>query len=136
MLEIIPKLPINATPPKPAKQHSHGPSLLIAKKAAVISQSFDFEGTVRRGGNLCIEGRFKGEIFCDQVQISQKADVTAHIECKQLFIKGHFKGSAKCSNLVVNSTAVVDADIQYESMTIGSGAQMGGRLLATPTSPT
>lgn len=129
MLDIIPKIPESAD--KTYKRPGGlGPSLLVAKKPAVLSQSFDFEGHIRQGGNLSIEGRFKGSICCDQVHIAHKAEVDADIECKQLVVKGVFKGRAKCKELIVNSTATVDAHIEYDVMSIGSGALMGGSLTA------
>lgn len=129
MLDIIPKLPESAD--KHYKRPGGlGPSLLVAKKPAVLSQSFDFEGHIRQGGNLSIEGRFKGSICCDQVHIAHKAEVEADIVCTQLVVKGVFRGSAQCKELIVNSTAMVDAQIEYEVMSIGSGAVMGGSLTA------
>jgi cytoskeletal protein CcmA (bactofilin family) len=130
MLDIIPKLP--SEPHERIYKRPGGmvPPLLVAKKTAVLSHSFEFEGHVRQGGNFSIEGRFKGSICCEQVHIAHKAVVDAAIECKQLVVKGMFKGSAKCKELIVNSTATVDADIEYEVMSIGSGAVMGGSLMA------
>jgi len=135
MFEVIPKLPPEAHEKTYKRPGGLGPSLLVAKKPAVLSQSFDFEGHIRQGGNLSIEGRFKGSICCDQVHIAHKAEVDAAIECKQLVVKGVFKGSAKCRELIVNSTATVDADIEYEVMSIGSGAVMGGSLTARAPAP-
>lgn len=132
MLEVIPKLPPEGNDRTFKRPGGLGSSLLVAKKPAVLSQSFEFEGHIRQGGNLSIEGRFKGSICCDQVHIAHKAEVDAAIECKQLVVKGMFKGSAKCKELIVNSTATVDADIEYEVMSIGSGAALGGSLTARP----
>ena len=130
MLDLIPKLPPDLPKPPQKKPGGLGPSVLVARKPALLSQSFEFEGHVRSGASLSIEGRYKGSICCDQVHISHKAEVQADIECQQLVIKGVFKGSAKCKELIVNSTATVDAHIEYEVMTIGSGAAMGGSLTA------
>jgi cytoskeletal protein CcmA (bactofilin family) len=135
MLEVIPKLPPEANEKTYKRPGGLGPSLLVAKKPAVLSHSFDFEGHIREGGSLSIEGRFKGSICCDQVHIAHKAEVDAAIECKQLVVKGVFKGSAKCKELIVNSTATVDAHIEYEVMSIGSGAVMGGSLTARAPAP-
>jgi cytoskeletal protein CcmA (bactofilin family) len=135
MLEVIPKLPSQPEAQTPKRPGGWGSSILVARKPALISHSFDFEGHIRKGGSLLIEGRFKGSICCDQVHIAHKAEVDAAIECKQLVVKGVFKGSAKCQELIVNSTATVDAHIEYEVMSIGSGAVIGGSLTARAPAP-
>lgn len=131
MIEVIPQF-LDQSGKIDKRKGNFGPSLLVAKKPAVISQSFVFEGDVRQGGNLSIEGHFKGSICCEQLHVALKGVVEAHIECQQLVVKGTLRGSASCHELIVNSTAVVDAHIEYVVMTIGSGAQMGGSLTAKP----
>jgi cytoskeletal protein CcmA (bactofilin family) len=129
MIVTVPKLPLKPLSQPVQRMGGLRASLLEIKKPTVISQSFEFEGHVRQGGSLSIEGRFKGSICCDQVYISQKAEVDADIECDELVVRGVFRGRAKCKELVVNSTATVDANIEYEVMRIGAGAMMGGDLV-------
>jgi cytoskeletal protein CcmA (bactofilin family) len=135
MLDIIPKLPEEPLGKGGRSLRGLGPSLLEAKKQMVISQSFALEGTIHKGGNLLIEGEFKGQIACDQVQIALKGKADAHIVCQQLVVRGTFLGKAHCHELIVNSSAYVDAHIEYVVMTIGSGAHMGGSLTARQPLP-
>jgi len=135
MLDIIPKLPEEPEGKGRPVRPLGGPSLLEAKKQMVISHSFELEGTIRKGGALLVEGAFRGEIACEQVQVAPRGKIDAHIVCKQLVVRGTFLGSASCDELIVSSTAYVDAHIEYVVMTIGSGAHMGGSLTARQPLP-
>jgi cytoskeletal protein CcmA (bactofilin family) len=130
MFDMIPKLPDDPDGKGHKPMRGVGPTLLEVKKQMVISHSFVLEGTIHKGGSLLVEGQFRGNIQCEQVQIALKGVVDGHINCKQLVVRGTFLGSARCQELIVNSSGYVDAHIEYEVMTIGSGAHMGGSLTA------
>jgi len=116
-----------------AKQAAQGEITTLLGRGAAFEGKLTFDGTVR------IDGRFKGEVFSDDVLvIGEGAHVEAEIDIGEVIIQGTVVGNVKAKRSIeIHAPGRVKGDLTTPSLQIDKGVIFEGRSFmenATATS--
>jgi cytoskeletal protein CcmA (bactofilin family) len=120
-----------------AKQAAQGEITTLLGRGAAFEGKLTFDGTVR------IDGRFKGEVFSDDVLvIGEGAHVEAEIDIGEVIIQGTVVGNVKAKRSIeIHAPGRVKGDLHTPSLQIDKGVIFEGRSFmenaasATPRPP-
>ncbi|MDD4901004.1 MAG: polymer-forming cytoskeletal protein [Patescibacteria group bacterium] len=100
----------------------------------VIGQSVKVKGDFNAQGNIIVEDIMEGGIkTAGNLEVGEKAKVTANVEAREAKIGGLVKGNVKIKGfLEITSTAKIFGDIEAASLSIERGATLVGKC-AMPT---
>jgi cytoskeletal protein CcmA (bactofilin family) len=120
-----------------AKQQALGEITTLLGRGATFEGKLTFEGTVR------IDGRFKGEVFTDDVLvIGEGAHVEAEIDVGEVIIQGTVVGNVKAKRSIeIHAPGRVKGDLHTPSLQIDKGVIFEGRsfmegtIVQKPASP-
>ena len=106
-----------------AKQSAMGEITTLLGRGATFDGKLTFEGTVR------IDGRFRGEVFTDDVLvIGEGAIVEAEIDVGEVIIQGTVVGNIKAKRSIeIHAPGRVKGDIHTPSLQIDKGVIFEGR---------
>src|SRR5688500_2461534 len=106
-----------------AKQSAMGEITTLLGRGATFEGKLTFEGTVR------IDGRFKGEVFSDDVLvIGEGAVVEAEIDIGEVIIQGTVIGNIKAKRSIeIHAPGRVKGDLHTPSLQIDKGVIFEGR---------
>jgi cytoskeletal protein CcmA (bactofilin family) len=114
-----------------AAKHALGEITTLLGRGASFEGKLTFEGTVR------IDGRFKGEVFSDDVLvIGEGAIVEAEIDVGEIIVQGTVLGNIKAKRAIeVHAPGRVKGDIHTPSLQIDKGVIFEGRSFMEGTMP-
>ena len=106
-----------------ARQAGLGEITTLLGRGASFEGKLTFEGTVR------IDGRFKGEVFSDDVLvIGEGAHVEAEIDIGEVIIQGTVVGNIKAKRSIeIHAPGRVKGDLTTPSLQIDKGVIFEGR---------
>ena len=85
---------------------------------SIISNNSSFEGNIESSGIIHIDGRYKGNINCEELIIGVKGFVQGEIKTQRLYIYGVLEGNAEVDSLFIAKTAKLQGDITHNSISI------------------
>jgi cytoskeletal protein CcmA (bactofilin family) len=106
-----------------ARQAALGEITTLLGRGASFEGKLTFEGTVR------IDGRFRGEVFTDDVLvIGEGAIVEAEIDVGEIIIQGTVVGNIKAKRSIeIHAPGRVKGDVHTPSLQIDKGVIFEGR---------
>ena len=106
-----------------ARQQAAGEITTLLGRGATFEGKLTFEGTVR------IDGRFKGEVFSDDVLvIGEGAIVEAEIDIGEVIIQGTVIGNIKAKRSIeIHAPGRVKGDLHTPSLQVDKGVIFEGR---------
>ncbi len=106
-----------------ARQTGLGEITTLLGRGASFEGKLTFEGTVR------IDGRFKGEVFSDDVLvIGEGAHVEAEIDIGEVIIQGTVVGNIKAKRSIeIHAPGRVKGDLHTPSLQVDKGVIFEGR---------
>ena len=106
-----------------AKAQATGEITTLLGRGATFEGKLTFDGTVR------IDGRFKGEVFSDDVLvIGEGAHVEAEIDIGEVIIQGTVVGNVKAKRSIeIHAPGRVKGDLHTPSLQIDKGVIFEGR---------
>jgi cytoskeletal protein CcmA (bactofilin family) len=106
-----------------AKQAAQGEITTLLGRGAAFEGKLTFDGTVR------IDGRFKGEVFSDDVLvIGEGAHVEAEIDVGEIIIQGTVVGNIKAKRSIeIHAPGRVKGDLHTPSLQVDKGVIFEGR---------
>src|ERR1044071_3446326 len=106
-----------------AAKHALGEITTLLGRGASFEGKLTFEGTVR------IDGRFKGEVFSDDVLvIGEGAIAEAEIDVGEIIVQGTVLGNIKAKRAIeVHAPGRIKGDIHTPSLQIDKGVMFEGR---------
>src|SRR5882757_4617712 len=106
-----------------AKQAAQGEITTLLGRGAAFEGKLTFDGTVR------IDGRFKGEVFSDDVLvIGEGAHVEAEIDIGEVIIQGTVVGNIKAKRSIeIHAPGRVKGDLTTPTLQIDKGVIFEGR---------
>jgi cytoskeletal protein CcmA (bactofilin family) len=106
-----------------ARQQALGEITTLLGRGASFEGKLTFEGTVR------IDGRFKGEVFSDDVLvIGEGAIVEAEIDIGEVIVQGTVIGNIKAKRSIeIHAPGRVKGDLHTPSLQIDKGVIFEGR---------
>ena len=106
-----------------AKQAPQGEITTLLGRGAAFEGKLTFDGTVR------IDGRFKGEVFSDDVLvIGEGAHVEAEIDIGEVIVQGTVVGNIKAKRSIeIHAPGRVKGDLHTPALQIDKGVMFEGR---------
>src|ERR1041385_2563790 len=106
-----------------AKSQAQGEITTLLGRGATFEGKLTFDGTVR------IDGRFKGEVFSDDVLvIGEGAHVEAEIDIGEVIVQGTVVGNIKAKRSIeIHAPGRVKGDLHTPSLQIDKGVIFEGR---------
>lgn len=108
---------------------SSGSAPRILTKPSIISEGFEFVGTITSEGTLNIAGVVKGKITARSVLVDVEGQVEGELNADSLMVKGRVIGEVQCQDLNVGPRAFVDGNITYQNIHIQRGGKVGGKFI-------
>lgn len=100
----------------------------VPSKPSIISEGFEFVGTITSEGTLNIAGVVKGKITAKSVLVDVEGLVEGELNADLLMVKGKVTGDVKCQDLNVGPRAFVDGTIAYQNIHIQRGGKVAGKF--------
>ena len=97
----------------------------VIVKPSILSQGFEFEGTIRSTGPMIISGRVIGKLVAGDITVESEGFVDGEITADTLTVKGNILGDIRCRELTVGPAAHVDANSYFDTIEV----QRGGKIL-------
>ena len=107
---------------------NEAPSRSGISKPSIISEGFEFVGTITSEGTLNIAGVVKGKITAKSVLVDVEGLVEGELNADLLMVKGKVTGDVKCQDLNVGPRALVDGTIAYQNIHIQRGGKVAGKF--------
>ncbi len=99
-----------------------------APKETVLSNGAVFEGKVKSGDPVRIDGQLSGEVSSDStIQVGQSGTVNGNLNAKNIITAGKIKGGITAEEKVeLKGTSRLDGDLVTVRLVIEDGAQFEG----------
>ena len=105
------------------------PAPQVLTRPSIISEGFEFVGTITSEGTLNISGSVKGKITARFVLVDVEGQVEGELNADSLMIKGKVVGDVQCQDLNVGPRAFVDGSISYQNIHIQRGGKIAGKFI-------
>lgn len=100
----------------------------LPSKPSIISEGFEFVGTITTAGTLNIAGVVKGKISARSVLIDTSGRVDGEVHSDQVMIKGNVHGEIHCQELNIGPRADVEGAVSYQNIHIQRGGRVKGQF--------
>lgn len=112
---------------------SAGPTAMgdaTSGEESTIDRSSTFDGVLRTGRNLRVEGQARGEVYCDgTLYIEEGGQVDARVVSANITVAGLLNGEVTChGKLYLQPTGRVTARVATATLVIEEGAIYEGEL--------
>jgi cytoskeletal protein CcmA (bactofilin family) len=98
-------------------------------KPSIISEGFEFVGTITSDGVLNISGVIKGKVTAKSVLVDSTGLVEGELFSNQVMVKGKVLGDINCDELNIGPLAEVDGSVSYDSVHIQRGGKIKGHFI-------
>jgi len=99
--------------------------------SCILDSGTVIEGTVRSTEDLRLDGKIKGDIFCDKrFVMGDSGKVEGKVRCGESLISGNIEGEIEVKGLLhLLSTAYIKGKIRASKMIVDEGANYSGECL-------
>jgi cytoskeletal protein CcmA (bactofilin family) len=111
-----------------SSEHTTVPTPRVPSKPSIISEGFEFVGTITSEGTLNIAGVVRGKITAKSVLVDVEGLVEGELNADLLMVKGKVTGDVRCQDLNVGPRAIVDGTIAYQNIHIQRGGKVAGKF--------
>jgi len=99
---------------------------------SVIGEDLTIIGNVRSKGNLKLDGKLQGDMYCASLIVSEKGRIDGGIVANnEVIVFGNVSGSIRSKRVMLHSTAHVEGDIFHQGIGIEMGTRYDGTLTWT-----
>jgi len=98
-------------------------------KPSIISEGFEFVGTITSDGVLNISGVIKGKVTAKSVLVDSTGLVEGELFSDQVMVKGKVLGDINCDELNIGPLAEVNGSVSYDSVHIQRGGKIKGLFI-------
>jgi cytoskeletal protein CcmA (bactofilin family) len=104
--------------------------------ASHISSDLQVEGDLKSTGNIRIEGRVKGHVHAQAVDITPGAFVDGSVKAQTVQVGGKVKGEVEAQRVMIQQTGEMLGDVIYENLEVESGSRFEGACKPKGSTPT
>lgn len=97
-------------------------------KPSIISEGFEFVGTITCEGTLNISGVVKGKVSAKSILVDVEGLVEGELSSETLVVKGKIIGEVTCQELNIGPRAYIDGSISYQHIHIQRGGKIAGKF--------
>lgn len=127
--EVVDSFPVTEEVAENPEVESPSPVVRTPMKPSIISEGFEFVGTITSEGTLNIAGVVKGKITAKSVLVDVEGQVEGELNADSLMVKGRVVGEVQCQDLNVGPRAFVDGSISYQNIHIQRGGKVAGKFI-------
>ena len=98
-------------------------------KPSIISEGFEFVGTITSDGVLNISGVIKGKVTAKSVLVDSTGLVEGELFSDQVMVKGKVLGDINCDELNIGPLAEVNGSVSDDSVHIQRGGKIKGHFI-------
>jgi len=96
---------------------------------SVIGEDLTIIGNVKSKGNLKLDGKLQGDMYCASLIVSEKGRIDGGIVANdEVIVFGNVSGSIRSKRVMLHSTAHVEGDIFHQGIGIEMGTRYDGTL--------
>lgn len=100
-----------------------------SSSSSVIGTEMQINGNIKCSGNLVLKGKVKGNVECDNINISSEGNLKGNIKALQSSIGGNFEGDVFADTLAIESTANIKGKLHYNNLKAQPGANLEVELI-------
>ena len=106
--------------------------LLNQTGKSFIGESMQVEGEMHSPGGVDIAGLVKGNVYVEQIIVSETGSVKGDVFANKLIVYGHMEGKIVADTVSLGSNAIVIGDISFKtSLKTEEGADIDGYIRKT-----
>tara|TARA_B100000900_G_C20141298_1_gene538086 strand:- start:115 stop:516 length:402 start_codon:yes stop_codon:yes gene_type:complete len=100
-----------------------------SSSSSVIGTEMQINGSIKCSGSLVLKGKVKGNVECDNINISSEGNLKGNIKALQSSIGGNFEGDVFADSLSIESTANIKGKLHYNNLKAQPGANLEVELI-------
>ncbi len=94
-----------------------------------VGETMQLEGDLRTSGSIDVAGLINGNIFVNELTITETGSVRGSLEATSIEINGHIEGKISADTVIIGKTAVIKGDIFFKStLKTEEGADIDGYI--------
>ena len=94
-----------------------------------IGETMQLEGDLRTSGSIDISGLINGNIFVNELSITETGSVRGSLEATSIEINGHVEGKVTADTVIIGKSAVIKGDIYFkDTLKTEEGADIDGYI--------
>ena len=94
-----------------------------------IGETLQLEGDLRSSGNIDVAGLINGNVFVQEVIVTETGSIRGSLEAVTIEINGHIEGKITADAVIVGSKAVIKGDIFFKkTLKTEEGADIDGYI--------
>jgi cytoskeletal protein CcmA (bactofilin family) len=100
-------------------------------KPSIISEGFEFIGSITSEGTLNIAGTVKGKVSARSILVDVEGYVEGELSSDILVVKGKIVGDVTCQELNIGPRALIEGTISYQQIHVQRGGRIAGKFNKT-----
>jgi len=94
-----------------------------------IGETMQLEGDLRTSGSIDVAGLINGNIFVNELSITETGSVRGSLEATSIEINGHVEGKVTADTVIIGKSAVIKGDIYFkDTLKTEEGADIDGYI--------
>ena len=79
-----------------------------------IGETLQLEGDLRSSGSIDVAGLINGNVFVQEMTVTETGSVRGSLEATGIEINGHVEGKITADSVIIGSNAVIKGDIFFK----------------------
>ena len=94
-----------------------------------VGETMQIEGDLRTSGSIDIAGLINGNIFVQEMTITETGSIRGTVEAGSIEINGHVEGKISADIIIIGKSAVIKGDIFFkQTLKTEEGADIDGYI--------
>ena len=94
-----------------------------------IGETLQLEGDLRSSGSIDVAGLINGNVFVQEMTVTETGSVRGSLEATGVEINGHVEGKITADSVIIGSNAVIKGDIFFKkTLKTEEGADIDGYI--------
>ena len=94
-----------------------------------IGETLQLEGDLRSSGSIDVAGLINGNVFVQEMTVTETGSVRGSLEATGIEINGHVEGKITADSVIIGSNAVIKGDIFFKkTLKTEEGADIDGYI--------
>ena len=96
---------------------------------SLIGETLQIEGDVNSSGSIDVSGLITGNVFADDMVVTETGSIMGTVEVGKVEINGHIDGKITANAIIIGKNAVIKGDIYFrETLKTEEGANIDGYI--------
>ena len=94
-----------------------------------VGETMQLEGDLRTSGSIDVAGLINGNIFVQEMTITETGSIRGSVEASAIEVNGHVEGKISADTIIIGKTAVIKGDIFFKNtLKTEEGADIDGYI--------